>query len=115
MPRKKRTAQRPAGTKINKSAWIRSQPATMAGKDVLAKATADGIKLSLAQIYTARSNAKKKSVTKAKPGPTPKKVASSLSTQERFHDQHFISLVLDMGLSAAEALLERVRDRVRAL
>jgi hypothetical protein len=49
---------RKANERINKSAWIRSQPATMNAKDVLQKAKKEGTRLSLAQIYTARSTAK---------------------------------------------------------
>jgi len=55
MPR----AEKTASGRVNKSAWIRSQPATMAAKDVLRKAKQEGISLSLAQVYTARSTANK--------------------------------------------------------
>src|SRR5438045_642656 len=55
MPRKKKSGS----PKINKSAWIREQPASMPAKEVVAKAKAAGITLSVAQVYVARSTAKK--------------------------------------------------------
>jgi len=40
-------------------AWIRSQPASTPAKDLVEQAKAEGIQLSLAQVYTARSTANK--------------------------------------------------------
>ncbi|HEX7478267.1 MAG TPA: hypothetical protein VF331_10710 [Polyangiales bacterium] len=102
---------KPTAPKTNKSAWIRSQPATTSAKDLVKQGKAAGIKLSVAQVYTARANAKKKGAPAGKPGPKPKVVTATASG----HDQHFVSLVLDLGLSKAEALLQRIRDRVREL
>ena len=58
MPRAKKTA--PAkSSKVNKSAWIREQPKSLSAKEVLEKAAKAGIKVTVAQVYTARSSAKK--------------------------------------------------------
>lgn len=62
-----------ATKKVNKSAWIRSQPIDTPAKEVVAKAKKEGIKLTDAQVYTARSALKKSGgASKGKPGPKPK-------------------------------------------
>lgn len=45
---------------LNKSEWIRSQPTTMSAKEVVSKAKAAGIALSVAQVYTTRSLANRR-------------------------------------------------------
>jgi hypothetical protein len=81
---------------------------------------AAGIKLSVAQVYTVRANAKKTASRKGKvgrpagkAGPRPRAAAAPIASES--HDQHFVSLVLDLGLAKAEALLARVRERVKTL
>jgi hypothetical protein len=59
MPKKKQVAA--AAKKVNKSAYVRALPASMSAKDIVTKAKKDGIMLSVSQIYTIRTNAKKKS------------------------------------------------------
>lgn len=109
-PKKKSKAagKAPAGKAVNKSAWIRSQPATTPAKDVVAKAKAEGITLSIAQVYTARSTAKKKGPTAKggrKRGPT---AASSLKAD----DLEFKRLVLSIGLARAESYLASLKQSV---
>lgn len=65
-----------ATKKVNKSAWIRDQAPALSANDVVAKAKKEGIKLTAAQVYTARSAKRKKgSAPKGKPGPKPKAAA----------------------------------------
>jgi hypothetical protein len=60
MPKaKKKSSSKNGSPRVNKSAWIRSQPSSLSAKEVVEKAEAEGIALSLAQVYTARSTAKK--------------------------------------------------------
>ena len=115
---------------VNKSAFVRSLPAEMSAADVIAKGKTEGIKLTAAQVYTVRANAKRAGGAPAgkpgrKPGPKPgaktaaaiKPVARAVakaSSHEGNHEHSFVSLVLDIGLAKAEALLARVRDRVHA-
>ena len=99
-----------SSSKINKSAWIRSQPSSMSAKDVFAKAKEEGIKLSIAQVYTARSTAKKAGKAKAngKPG-RPKRtlrtdVSADLSSIKRAVFQH--------GFAQVEAFLADLKKSV---
>src|SRR4051794_34389166 len=55
----KKTSAKTKGPRVNKSAWIRSQAPALSAKEVVEKAKGEGITLSLAQVYTARSTAKR--------------------------------------------------------
>ena len=57
--------QKPATEKINKSAFVRSLPATMSAQDVVKAAKAKGIKLSDKFVPTIRYNAKVSAAKKA--------------------------------------------------
>src|SRR5690349_21046449 len=59
MAKASKKSSKAKGPRVNKSAWIRSQPGTLSAKDVVEKAKGEGITLSLAQVYTARSTAKR--------------------------------------------------------
>src|SRR5262245_8626127 len=64
----KKSASKSKGPRVNKSAWIRGQAPTLSAKEVVEKAKGEGIKLSLAQVYTARSTAKRHGEPKAGAG-----------------------------------------------
>lgn len=72
MPKKKSAA---AAKKVNKSAYVRALPSSMSAKDIVSKAKSEGISLSISQVYTIRTNAKKisggsgKSARRAARGP----------------------------------------------
>ncbi len=114
MPRaKKKTAPKSAAAKINKSAWIRSQPASMSAKEVFEKAKSEGIKLSVAQVYTARSSAKKagKSSTPKGQGGRPKggktikaEIAGDLNAIRR--------AVFEHGFAKVDAFLAELKKSV---
>jgi hypothetical protein len=115
---KKKSASKP-GPRLNKSEWIRSQPPTAPAKDVVAKAKAEGIKLSLAQVYTARSAAKKKAGRIGKPG-RPKGSGASASAsikaiglKPRASDDvrhEFVKIAMRIGTDEAQRLLDRIID-----
>jgi hypothetical protein len=116
MPRKKKTAKTDGG-RINKSAWIRAQPVSLSAKDVVDKASAEGINLSLAQVYTARSTAKRKPgnaqagagfATKRGPG-RPKKSDATGSASGDLRRQ-FVQLAVRIGADEAQRLLDRIVD-----
>lgn len=90
--------------KVNKSAWIRSQPATLSAKDVVAKAKAENITLTVAQVYTARSTAKSADAKlKGRPGPKPVPAVSEE------HESFFRKFVLHtLGRSRAQEILNEL-------
>jgi hypothetical protein len=113
---KKKSASKP-GPRLNKSEWIRSQPPTAPAKDVVAKAKAEGIKLSLAQVYTARSAAKKKAGRIGKPGRPKGSGAASVKQialkSPRASDDvrhEFVKIAMRIGTDEAQRLLDRIID-----
>lgn len=88
----------------------------MPAKDVLSKAKSEGIKLSIAQIYTARSAAKKKAERKPR-GRPPKgaKVATgsgtSFASKEIDELRHeYVRIAMRIGTDEAQRLLDRIID-----
>ena len=122
MPRKKKlpasTTPKPATKKVNKTAWILSQPAAMAAKDVVAKAGAAGIKLTTGQVYTARSTAKTRKAKSTAGKPTQSKASvTTRSPAKSFalggdDEMAFRRLVLSIGLPKAEAYLSELKRSV---
>ncbi|HKU39507.1 MAG TPA: hypothetical protein VJR89_15215 [Polyangiales bacterium] len=119
MPKAKKKPASKSAPRVNKSEWIRNQPATAAAKDIVAKAKSEGIKLSLAQVYTARSAAKKKAGRIGKPG-RPKGSGSAASSASAVaaiklkpNDDlrvSFVKLAMRIGTDEAQRLLDRVID-----
>lgn len=112
----KKAPAKTKGARVNKSAWIRSQPPSLSAKDVVEKAKGEGITLSLAQVYTARSTAKRQGAARrgaagspvAKRGPgRPKAAGSSISGDLR---RQFVTLAVRIGTDEAQRLLDRVID-----
>jgi hypothetical protein len=102
---------------LNKSEWIRNQPPTAPAKDIVAKAKAEGIKLSLAQVYTARSAAKKKAGRIGKPGRPKGSGASAnvkaIGLKSRASDDvrhEFVKIAMRIGTDEAQRLLDRIID-----
>jgi hypothetical protein len=99
-----------AGSSSNKSAFIRSLPTSMPAGEVVAKAKAAGLTLSAGLVYAVRSNVKSKGgVREVSVGTRGTRAATPSGSLEK----QFISLALDLGLSTAEALLGRVRARLK--
>src|SRR5262245_59262457 len=106
MPRKKATGKRT----VNKSQFVRDQPVTMTAKQVVTKAKDAGITLSEQYVYNirAKANARRR---RGRPGrPKGSTNAAKASSNQ---DARFVDLALDMGLSKAEALLSRLRAKIR--
>jgi hypothetical protein len=109
-PRKKSSAKSAPAKRINKTAWIRSQPPKLPAKEVVGKAKAQGIKLSLAQVYTARSSAKKLTpITKrSAAGGTSKAITAADGGGDLRHQ--FIAIAVRLGTDEAQRLLDRLVD-----
>jgi hypothetical protein len=119
----KKASAKTKGARVNKSAWIRSQPPALSAKEVVEKAKSEGITLSLAQVYTARSTAKRQGVGRrgavaaavvGKRGPGRPKGSgsggggsSAISGDLR---RQFVTLAVRIGTDEAQRLLDRVID-----
>jgi hypothetical protein len=113
---KKKAATKTSTGRVNKSAWIRSQPASLSAKDVVDKAKSEGIALSLAQVYTARSTAKRQQ-------PESKRAAAASAPDARQLPKlgrppavsgdlrrEFMVLAVRIGSDEAQRLLDRIVD-----
>lgn len=114
----KKASAKTKGARVNKSAWIRSQPPSLSAKEVVEKAKGEGITLSLAQVYTARSTAKRQgvgrrgavataAVGKRGPGRPKGSGTSAISADLR---RQFVTLAVRIGTDEAQRLLDRVID-----
>jgi hypothetical protein len=103
-PRKKKSAKAGAA-RINKSAWIREQSAKLSAQEVVSKAKGKGIKLSVAQVYTARSTGKKKAHEQV----APKKAGAELESGQDLRHQ-FVMIAARLGTDEAQRLLDRLVD-----
>ena len=113
MPKAKKSSSKAGAARVNKSEWIRSQPVTMPAKDVLSKAKSEGIKLSIAQIYTARSAAKKKAERKPRGRPKAAKVGAPRGFASKEIDElrtEYVKIAMRIGTDEAQRLLDRIID-----
>lgn len=95
--------------KINKSEWIRQQPAALTARELVDKAKKEGIELSLAMVYTVRSGTKNKGseVVKGKPGRKPK-AAAAAAPEEKVNKSAWIRQQ-PIGL-AAKDVVEKAKN-----
>ena len=116
----KKASAKTKGARVNKSAWIRSQPPALSAKEVVEKAKGEGITLSLAQVYTARSTAKRQGVGRrgsasvaaaaiGKRGPGRPKGSGTSQISGDLRRQ-FVTLAVRIGTDEAQRLLDRVID-----
>jgi len=107
MPRKKATGKR----LVNKSQFVREQPTTMTAKQVVSKAKDGGITLSEKYVYNirAKANARKRTGRPGRPPKAGRPAAASAGGLEG----RLIDLALELGLGRAEALLGRLRSKIR--
>ena len=106
---------RGGGGSINKSAFVRSLPSNLSAAEVIARGKAKGIRLSAAQVYTIRANARRKRPKGAIERPLRGKApltAASLGADSR--EAEFIAAALDLGLTKAEGLIAALRSRAVA-
>jgi hypothetical protein len=108
---------RAKGSAVNKSAFVRSLPGTLSAAEVIARGKTKGIRLSAAQVYTIRANARRKGpsktngrTTRAKSGARSVNLGRGVDAREA----EFIAAALDLGLTKAEALIAALRTKVVA-
>ena len=98
---------------VNKSAFVRGLPASLSAVEVITRARAKGIKLSAAQVYTIRANARRKADTPSLP--RLRGIALSAGTRGRRgggdSESAFLQMALELGLVRAESILGSLRDR----
>lgn len=115
---KKKATSKSNGARVNKSAWIRSQSSSLSAKALVSKAKSQGIKLSLAQIYTARSTAKRQAAAKRGNGAGASRSVSRgaarsvgrvtpISNDLR---KQFMLLAVRVGIDEAQRLLDSIVD-----
>lgn len=124
MPRKKNAAKQKASSSgaPNKSAFVRGLPATMPAKDVVEKAKAQGMTLTVPYVYSIRTASKartKKSASMTAPARRgrPPKSASPIggsSGNTRVEDL-LRAVAAELGLSHAIKLLQAEQQKVRAV
>ena len=110
---------------VNKSAFVRSLPSSLSAADVISRAKQKGIKLSAAQVYTIRANARRKSDVAVAPrlrGGLRGGLRGELATASRGRGRRgsggssesesaFLQMALELGLVRAEGILGSLRDR----
>jgi hypothetical protein len=107
-----------AGAGINKSAFVRSLPGALSAAEVIEKGKAKGIKLSAAQVYTIRANARRKGPETESPR-TPRAGGREAGRTGRGRtsegkEAEFVEAALDLGLARAEALIRALRAKASA-
>ena len=118
-------APRRGGRPISsKRTFVLSLPASLPAAEVIKRARAEGMQLTTNYVYKIRSrgaaaNEATLPVSAVKGGRAGRgRVLSDIARSANGssqHDEHFVALVLDVGLARAAALLERVRARVQNL
>lgn len=93
---------------LNKSQWIRSQARTLSAREVVDKAEAEGITLTLAQVYTARSTAKSTALHGTPHAATRDRGAKSGKGDLR---QQFMVLATRLGTDEAQRVLNTIVSR----
>lgn len=93
------------GGRLNKSRWIRSQAASLSAREVVDKAKAEGIILTLPQVYTARSAAKRAPSRAA----TAQKDVAKRGKGDLLHQ--FTVLAMRLGTDEAQRVLDALVRR----
>jgi hypothetical protein len=109
----------------SKRTFVLGLPADLPAADVIKRAKAEGMKLTTNYVYKIRSRG---AAAGSRPDATTRASSPTIKLSKRgaasvaraaggngVHDEHFVSLVLDVGLARAAALLEKVRMRVQEL
>ena len=92
---------------VNKSAFVRSLPGSLSAAEVIKRAKDKGIKLSAAQVYTIRANARRKADEVVPVGIKKASAGRSGGASE----SAFLQMALELGLVRAEGILGSLRDR----
>jgi hypothetical protein len=110
-------SKKTASKKVNKSAFVRSLPATMPAKDVVERAKAQGVKLTVAYVYSIRTAAKLGARRLARGdapagGRSPNGMVPSSSARV---EDLLRAVAAELGLSRAIGLLQAEQAKVRAV
>lgn len=108
-----------ASSGVNKSAFVRSLPSSLSAAEVIEKGKAKGIKLSAAQVYTIRANARRNHVERPesespralRAGSRDGAVTKGRGRAADGKEAEFVAAALDLGLARAEALIRALRAR----
>lgn len=112
MPRKHGTR----AAKINKSVFVRSQPASMTARDVVAKAKSRGISIKENYVYTVRALAKRRTSKRGPGRPRKNAVAATQNSAAATGVEQLLrAAAAEIGLSRALEILRQQRDAVRAV
>ncbi|HKP58273.1 MAG TPA: hypothetical protein VJV78_16210 [Polyangiales bacterium] len=95
---------------VNKSAFVRSLPGSLSAAEVIRRAKDKGIKLSAAQVYTIRANARRKADEVGAPLGI-KKAIGGRASGGGASESAFLQMALELGLVRAEGILGSLRDR----
>jgi len=106
----------------SKRTFVLGLPASLPAAEVIKRAKAEGMKLTTNYVYKIRSRGAAAgdglvgaaAVSRAARGRAAAAIARGANGSSS-HDEHFVALVLDVGLARAAALLEKVRARVQEL
>lgn len=103
---------------VNKSAFVRSLPSSLSAAEVIEKGKAKGIKLSAAQVYTIRANARRKGpdtdtarLLRVNGRDGRDGVGKARGRAADGKEAEFVAAALDLGLARAEALIRALRAR----
>jgi hypothetical protein len=113
----------------SKRTFVLGLPSSLPAAEVIKRARAEGMKLTTNYVYKIRSRGAAASdsafaaglrgngLTKVARGRAVAAIARSAngSNGRTAHDEHFVALVLDVGLARASVLLEKVRARMQEL
>jgi hypothetical protein len=103
---------------VNKSAFVRSLSGSLSAAEVIDRGKAKGIRLSAAQVYTIRANARRKGTSKPGGRVSAGDIGRALRSSKRgggraseSKEAEFIATALDLGLARAEALIQSLRRK----
>lgn len=103
---------------VSKRDFVLNFPSDTKASDILRKAKEAGIGLSKAYLYTIRSAggaSQKRGRRAASPAPAVKPTVTRTRVSFAGHEAQFIEAAIDMGLSKAADLLDRLRARLKDL
>lgn len=100
-----------SASNVNKSAFVRSLPSTLSAAEVIEKGKAKGIKLSAAQVYTIRANARRKSPATDGVRSAAGRDSGKSRGRPNSREAEFIAAALDLGLARAEQLIRALRAK----
>jgi len=114
----------------SKRTFVLGLPSSLPAAEVIKRARSEGMKLTTNYVYKIRSRGAAASDTALAAGLRPNGLATKVArgravaaiarsangkNGHHAHDEHFVALVLDVGLARAAVLLEKVRARMQEL